>query len=158
MGGMDLQELSPSRAATRAGAAFAEGVARGFAQAEQVMPWMDYIESLTFCRLDLTPEERAARHAAYLATTWRAHDFEPPAHVTRVRSADGRDIAIRGAECWFEGPGHSNWAYVLVNGQPRTPGPDSSVPEDTGWYCWLDLDVVNPRWADDTANDTRREA
>jgi hypothetical protein len=96
--------------------------------------------------------------AARLEMDWIAGGWEPPLSVTRVRSIDGQTAAIRGAECWFEGPGYSNWAYVLVDGKPRTPGPDSTVPEDTGWYCWLDLDF--PGWftgnrRDDTANDVR---
>ncbi len=147
---------SPSREIERTGAETVAAMMRGAEQAAQVAPWAEYIQSLEVTWLDLSPEERERRMAARLETAWIAYGFEPPLTVTRVRSADGRTVAVRGAECWFEGPGHSNWAYVLVNGQPRIPGPDSTVPEGTGWYCWLDLDGrIDGYWRDDTANDVR---
>jgi len=146
--------FSASRAAEKAGNAVTAALARGILQG----PEKALERASGFVTLALPPGERKRRLAAYRATCWRVYGFEPPAHVTRVVSRDGQTVAIRGAECWFEGPGHSNWAYVLVDGKPRTPGPDSKVIEDTGWYCWMDLDGRNEYWADDTANDTRPPA
>jgi len=135
-------------------AGFGEALAFGIEQG----PWEAYARSLEITWLDLPTEEQERRMAARRETAWIALGIEPPLPVTRVRSTDGQTVAIRGAECWYEGPGRSNWAYILVNGEERTPGPDSTVPEDTGWYCWLDLDF--PGWftdnrRDDTANDDR---
>jgi hypothetical protein len=147
---------SPSKELLRAFAGVGEAFRRGMEEA----PWDAYARSLEITWLDLSPEERAVRMAARAETAWIALGLEPPPSVTRVRSADGLTVAIRGAECWFEGPGRSNWAYILANGTPRTPGPDSTVPEDTGWYCWLDLDfpgtLTGGYWRDDTADDLRR--
>ena len=96
--------------------------------------------------------------AARRATGWIAYDFEPPLPVTRVRSTDGGTVAIRGG--WTGYQNESLWAYVMVDGKPRTPGPDPSQEDcavvPTGWVLWLDLDFTGRcKWTDDTANDDR---
>jgi hypothetical protein len=153
---LPIRRVSPSRELERAFEGFGEAMARAI----ELAPWDAHARSLEITWLDLDDAERARRMGTWRETSWIAFGFEPPQRVTRVRSLDGRTVAIRGAECWYEGPGYSNWAYVLVDGKPRTPGPDSSVPEDTGWYCWLDLGFPGTfpggGLRDDTANDDRQ--
>lgn len=80
---------------------------------------------------------------------------EPPPEVTRVRSTDGREAVIRGAECEFCGPGRSHWAYVPAGASGKPPSADSACQDEGGWHCWLDLDSTGAL-VDDTANDVRR--
>jgi hypothetical protein len=137
-----------ARAMRDAMTGFPEGLARSGADARRVA---------ALIADPMPPAEAAALYLLNRKTRWAELDLEPLAHITRVRSTDGLTVAIRGAECWWEGEGYSNWAYILADGRPRTPGPDSSVPEDTGWYCWLDLDFTGRlKWVDDTASDSRR--
>jgi hypothetical protein len=79
---------------------------------------------------------------------------EPPPEVTRVRSLDGRETMIRGAECEFCGPGHSHWAYVPAGAGGKPPSGDSTRQDEGGWHCWLDLDSTGAL-AEDTENDDR---
>lgn len=67
---------------------------------------------------------------------------EPAARITRVRLRGEDTVAIRGAACEYCGPRGSHWAYIRVEGRPRTPGPDSTRQDEGGWVCWLDLDYV----------------
>lgn len=90
------------------------------------------------------------------APEWSVRDQEPPMPVTRVRSTDGRIAIIRGAECEYEGPGHSHWAYVPHGADRRVPSADSTRQDEGGWHCWLDLDFTGRcKLVDDTEHDDR---
>lgn len=86
--------------------------------------------------------------------------IEPPMKVTRVRTLGGttgwdkNSTMIRGAQCEFCGPGHSHWAYVPVGADSKPPSADSTLQDEGGWYCWLDLDSRGAL-VDDTENDHR---
>lgn len=91
------------------------------------------------------------------APEWSKRDQEPPVPVTRVRSNDGCGVVmIRGAQCEYEGAGHSHWAYAEIHGQRREPSPDSAREGQGGWDCWLEMDFTGRHhMIDDTANDAR---
>jgi hypothetical protein len=117
-----------------------------------------------FGRRNKTPEPAAPRHWCSPqplpddAPEWSRRDQEPPMSVTRVRSNDDCGVAmIRGAECNYEGPGHSHWAYVESHGQHREPTPDSTRDDrESSWECWLEMDFTGSHhMIDDTANDDR---
>jgi hypothetical protein len=73
---------------------------------------------------------------------------EPPAHVTRVRSDDMRDIAIRGRE------DPSLWAWVRVDGTARIPPDGMTREQSLRWEPWLDLNLMAVMY-DGTASDQR---